>query len=66
MTALSVTYKDGSQEKFVPIQDLQFGKDAKKDFFFFKYNGGWVYIRQDCIKRFVTLSEDEEGDTKNA
>ena len=64
MTGLIVVYKDGSKEKFVPIQDLQFGKDTKKDFFFFKCNGGWVYIRQDCVKRFITLSA--EGGTENA
>lgn len=33
MTGLSITYKDGLQEKFAPVQDLQFGKDAKKRFF---------------------------------
>ena len=62
MVGITIYYTNGEKERFVNITELQFGKDLKSNFIYFKYNNGWVYVRQDQIQKFVTLTTKEEGE----
>ena len=58
-TGLTIYYINGTKERYIGITDLQFGKDVKSDFIYFKYQGGWVYIRKDAIKKFATVTVEK-------
>ena len=59
-TGLIIYYVNNTKERYTDITELQFGKDLKSNFIYFKYNNGWVYVRQDQIQKFVTLTTTKE------